>query len=94
MLSFDYKFYNLSHFYLTMNEEHDEHLDSGEAIERIEPLVQDFLKTSQESLIDEIENIISNSYYGYDDIARAIAEKIEGKTIFSIRWSTTSRTVK
>lgn len=35
-----------------MNEEYDETLDSGEAIEKIEPLLQVFLKTSHESLID------------------------------------------
>ena len=66
-----------------MNDEYDKPLDSYETIEKIEPLVQDFLNTSQESLIDEIENVISNSYYGYDDIDRAIVEKIDGKTISS-----------
>lgn len=66
-----------------MNDEYDKPLDSYETIEKIEPLVQDFLNTSQESLIDEIENVISNSYYGYDDIDRAIVEKIDGKIISS-----------
>ncbi|MCG3254836.1 MAG: hypothetical protein KAU62_02030 [Candidatus Heimdallarchaeota archaeon] len=71
-----------------MKEEYKGPLDSYEAIEKIDPLVQDFLNTSQDSLIDEIENLISYSYYGYDDIARAIAEKIDGKTISSKQWST------
>ena len=70
-------------------EDYEEELDSDEAWEKVEPLLKDYLKTYQESLITQIKEIL-NSTYCYDseveEFIQNVGFLINGKTITSEVW--------
>ena len=72
------------------NEEEEEDLDYLECWEEVEPLLIEYIKSGQDSLMNKIEKILfSADYYDSKTIyaAEDIAKKIHGKTVTTSQWS-------